>query len=90
MKIEIKEHAGFEAARRGISEEFVKFVVTNPQQKISSKKGRIIVQNRYDDKSENKEMLIRIIGTETSDMFSVITVYKTSKIAKYWVKEVER
>lgn len=85
MKIVIKEHASFEAERREISEELIKSVVQNPQQKIPSKKGRIIVQNKYYDKMENKEMLIRVIGTETSEKFDVITAYKTSKVSKYWI-----
>ena len=85
MKIVIKEHASFVAERREISEELIKSVVQNPQQKIPSKKGRIIVQNKYYDKMENKEMLIRVIGTETSEKFDVITAYKTSKVSKYWI-----
>ncbi len=86
MEVVIKEHAGFEAERRGIAEEFIKFVVKNPQQKLPSKKGRVIVQNKYYDQAEKKEMLIRVIGIETSERFDVITVYKTSKISKYWME----
>jgi hypothetical protein len=44
------------------------------------------VQNKYYDSVEGKEMLLRIVGIETSEKFNVITVYKTSKIAKYWVE----
>jgi hypothetical protein len=29
-------------------------------------------------------MLIRIIGEELDDIFYMITVYRTSKIEKYW------
>jgi len=86
LEVIIKEHASFEAERRGISEEFIKSVVKNPQQKLSSKKERVIVQNKYYDKVEKKEMLVRIIGIETSKKFTVITVYKTSRISKYWVE----
>lgn len=86
MEIEIKEHAKFEVKRRGIPEEFIKFVVKNPQQKLPSKKGRVIVQNKYYDQAENKEMLLRVIGIETTEKFNVLTVYKTSKISKYWMK----
>ncbi|MBM4141791.1 MAG: hypothetical protein FJ242_10010 [Nitrospira sp.] len=86
MEIKIKGHANFEAGRRGISEEFIKFVVDNPQQKLPSKKGRVIVQNKYYDQEEKKEMLLRVIGIETSEKFEVITVYKTSKISKYWIE----
>lgn len=89
MKVIIKGHAGFEAERRGIPEEFIKSVVKNPQQKLLSKKGRVMVQNRYYDQDENKEMLLRVIGIETSEAFHVITAYKTSKISKYWAKKGE-
>jgi len=44
------------------------------------------VQNKYYDQSEKKEMLLRVIGTETSEKFEVVTVYKTSKINKYWME----
>ena len=86
MEVKIKGHAIFEAERRGISGEFIKFVVNNPQQKLHSKKGRVIVQNKYYDQEEKKEMLLRVIGFETSKKFEVVTAYKTSKISKYWVE----
>jgi len=35
---------------------------------------------------KKKEMLLRVIGIETSEKFEVITVYKTSKSSKYWVE----
>lgn len=53
---------------------------------MPSKKGRVIVQNKYYDQAENKEMLLRVIGIETPEKFDVLTVYKTSKISKYWVE----
>ena len=87
LEVVIKEHARFEAWRRGITEEFIRFVIKNPQQKLSAKNERIIIQNRYYDKIENKEMLIRVIGVETSEEFIIITAYKTSKINKYWKEE---
>jgi hypothetical protein len=89
MNIIITNHAGFEARRRNISEDFVKYVILNPQQKLYYKDGRVIVQNRYHDEIEVKEMLIRVIGVEIEEIFKIITVYKTSKIEKYWKKEDE-
>jgi hypothetical protein len=44
------------------------------------------VQNKYYDSVEGKEMLLRIVGIETSEKFNVITVYKTSKVVKYWIE----
>jgi hypothetical protein len=87
LEVVIKEHAIFEAKRRDITEEFIRFVVKNPQQKLPAKKGRVIIQNKYYDKTENKEMLIRVIGIEKFEKFIVITAYKTSKINKYWKEE---
>ena len=86
MNIKITHHAIFETNRRGITEELITSVVNNPEQKLSSKKGRVILQNKYYDKSNSKEMLLRIIGAETSEGFTVITVYTTSKVSKYWVE----
>ena len=86
MEVILSEHAVFEAKRRDIDEGLIRSMVIKPQQKISSKRGRIIVQGRYQDQIEDKEMLLRIIGKETIDKFEVITVYKTSKIKKYWIE----
>ncbi len=30
-------------------------------------------------------MLLRVMGEETAAFFEVVTVYKTSKIKKYWM-----
>jgi hypothetical protein len=86
LKIIITDHALFEAVRRGIAEESIISVINNPQQKLPSKKGRVILQNKYFDKATNKEMLLKVIGTETAEGFTVITVYKTSRISKYWTE----
>jgi len=80
----VTEHAKFEADRRNIPEELIKSVVEVPQQKLSSKKGRVIVQKKYYDETEGKEMILRVVGIESVEEFRVITVYKTSKIDKYW------
>ena len=89
MKIIITNHAGFEARRRNIKEDFVKYVILNAQQKLYYGDRRVIVQNRYHDEIEGKEMLIRVIGIEIEEVFRVATVYKTSRIEKYWKKEDE-
>lgn len=88
MEVIIKSHATFEAERRGIPTKFIIFTVNNQQQKLHSQKGRVTVQNIYCDEIEKKEMLLRVIGFEISEKFEVITVYKTSKVSKYWVEGV--
>lgn len=87
MKAVFSEHALFEMKRRRIERELVEEVVGSPQQEISSRKNKIILQSRYLNNLENKEMLLRVIGRRTGREFLVITVYSTSKIDKYWQEE---
>ncbi len=87
MNIIFSEHAIFEINRRNIKKENIENLVKNPQQKLAAKKNRIIIQGKYIDISQNKEMLLRVIGEELENSFYVITTYKTSKINKYWKGE---
>jgi len=84
MKIVFSEHALFEMEFRKINKEEIERLIGHPMQKLPAKKNRIIMQKRYNDDIENKEMLLRVIGKELENSFHVITVYKTSKIEKYW------
>jgi hypothetical protein len=83
----VTAHARFEIQRRGIEETDVITLINKPQQRIPSLKGRMILQNKYFDKTEGKDMLLRVIGKESPKGFVLITAYKTSKIEKYWMKE---
>ncbi len=84
MKIVFSEHALFELEFRKINKEEVERLIEHPMQKLPAKKNRIIMQKRYNDDIKNKEMLLRVIGEALENIFHVITVYKTSKIEKYW------
>jgi len=84
MKIIFTEHAMFQMQRRKIRKEDVESLIKSSCQKIRSKEGKTIFQNKYFDKILKKEMLLRVIGEERGEGFVVITVYKTSKIEKYW------
>ncbi len=87
MKIIFSEHALFEIELRKIKKEEINRVIHKPMQKIPARKNRIIMQGIYYDTIEQKEMLIRIIGEEMKNAFHIITVYKTSKIEKYWKED---
>ncbi|MFQ5924812.1 MAG: DUF4258 domain-containing protein [Dehalococcoidia bacterium] len=80
----ITEHAWFEMNRRQVSEDHVRSVAENPQQTLTIGGGRVVHQSRYFDPAEAREMLLRVVAEEREDDFYVITVYKTSKIDKYW------
>ena len=88
VKVVFSEYALFEMRRRGIEKGSVKEVVERPQQQIPSRNNKIILQSKYLDSLQNKEMLLRVIGRRTREEFFIITVYKTSRIEKYWQKEI--
>lgn len=87
MEIIFTSHALFEANRREIPEEIIRNLIMNPQQNFQTKNKRFIIQGKYYNDIAGKEMLLRVIGNKVEDAFKVITVYKTSKIDKYWIKE---
>ena len=87
MKILISGHAKFEAKRREISMKTIMDIALTPQQKIKTASGRIICQSRMHDPATNQEKLFRVIVKDAKEIRTVITVYKTSKIAKYWQTE---
>jgi len=70
--------------RRGISEHEVKDVIKNPDQFIEYEKKRLVYQKKSFDRAQNKWYLFRVILEKSNKNVIVITVYKTSKIAKYW------
>jgi len=86
-KIVITKHALFESKRRDIPLILLKKYIKKPQQIIPLKQNKFVYQSKYFDKIYNKEMLIRIIITGSEKEHKVITVYKTSKIEKYWRKK---
>lgn len=86
MEFVITDHARFEAQRRNIDLHFVKSIIENPQQKVSSRRNRLVFQSKFYDKILGKEMLMRVIVEQSGDILRVISIYKTSKIGRYWMK----
>jgi hypothetical protein len=76
-------HVLEEMARRGISQEIVMAAVTDPEQIVPGRNQRRIYQSRFNFGAE-RLYLVRVIVDETLDPAVVITVYRTSKIDKYW------
>jgi hypothetical protein len=61
MKIIFSEHALFEIEFRKINKDDIEHLIGHPMQKMPARKNRIIMQSRYYDTKEKKEMLLRII-----------------------------
>lgn len=80
---EISRHARDEAAIRGIPLALIEQVLDNPEQMVPEKSGRVTYQSRirFED---GKEYLIRVVVAARATPPVVVTVYRTSKISKYW------
>lgn len=78
------DHALLEMARREISEEAVKDVLANPEQTEMVREGRAVYQTRRVMNEPPKMYLLRIFVDIDTEPPCVVTVYRTSKIEKYW------
>lgn len=89
VKIIFSKHASSEMKRRQIDENTVKSIFKTNPQRLAGVGETIILQGKYFEPAYQQEMLLRIIGKELEADFFVITVYRTSKIDKYWQEETE-
>lgn len=78
-------HAYLQMQRRGISEEIVKNVVAGPEQRLVAGRGREVFQSRVI--MAGKMYLVRIFVDFDRRPPEVVTLYRTSKISKYWRDE---
>jgi hypothetical protein len=83
MTFELSPHARDEIARRAIPLDLLESVLQNPQQVVSERIGRKAYQSQLDF-GTGKIFLLRAIVEDAVDPANVVTVYRTSKIAKYW------
>ena len=76
-------HAEEELLRRKISKKTIELIVNDPDQILKLEDYIIIYQSiiEFDNK---KKYLVRVVVSENKDSKTLITVYKTSKIKKYW------
>jgi hypothetical protein len=68
--------------RRRIPLAVVESVLANPQQKVPEHGDVICYQSKID--INQKEYLVRVIVNERLTPAKAVTVYRTSKIRKYW------
>ena len=82
MRIRYSKHAEEQLKERHLSKRMVSNVLLKPQQILPGKKLRKIAQSIV--KLEGLDFLIRVIYEEKGKDLEVLTVYKTTKIEKYW------
>ena len=78
----ISNHAKEQMEFRQISLEIVMSVLSNPQQ-IHTVKGKRIYQSIINFEGEG-DYLVRVFVNIEKEPYNVITVYRTSKIEKYY------
>ncbi len=83
----ITEHARNEMVRRQISESEVASVLSSPEQVEMVNEGRAVYQSRFQIGDPPKTYLFRVVVDIDSIPPVVVTVYRTSKVSKYWRTE---
>jgi hypothetical protein len=79
----ITEHARLQAARRNVPEYLVLSIARSPEQEIAVRAGRQIRQSQVTF-ADGKLYLVRVVVDVLASADEVVTVYRTSRIAKYW------
>jgi hypothetical protein len=83
MNYRLTEHVLEVMRERRIAPETVESVLQNPQQVIPASNGRKAYQSRLEMGGSNV-YLVRVILDDRIDPAVVVTVYRTTKIGKYW------
>jgi hypothetical protein len=80
----VTEHARMEMLRRQITEQEVARVLSMPEQILEVSQSRFIYQARSAWGMPSKSYLLRVFVDTDRWPPDVVTVYRTSKIDKYW------
>jgi hypothetical protein len=78
-------HALEQSRRRGLEQAVVAAVLLRPQQRLVLRRGRDLLQSIIE--IDRRRYLVRVIVDVDRDPAHVVTVYRTSRIGKYWSEE---
>ncbi len=83
MRWRVSNHAQEQVRRRRISMELLESVMEHPQQIVPQADGTEVFQSQLDF-GDGTIFLLRAIVNIDVDPAIVVTIYRTSKIGKYW------
>ena len=83
----LTDHARFQMERRCITEVQITQVLSAPEQTEIVRSGRKVYQSRIEFDEPPKTYLLRVLVDVDPQPPEVVTVYRTSKIEKYWRDE---
>ena len=78
------EHAVQQMARRGIDEDTARATLRSPEQEGWARPGRRVFQSRHEEPGSGKRFLLRVFLDVDRTPPVVVTVYRSSKIQRYW------
>jgi len=82
LNFSISKHAVEEMARRQISLELVESLMNHPDQIVEAHGGLVCYQCL--STKNGKPGLLRAITNDAANPKNIVTIYRTSKIKKYW------
>jgi len=80
----LTDHARYEMERRQITEAVVAQVLSAPEQVEVVRSGRVVCQSRVEFGKPARTYLVRVFVDIDREPAEVVTVYRTSKMGKYW------
>jgi len=83
MRFRISRHAREELVSRRIPADLLQAVLDRPEQVVEEHGGVRAYQSKFEFE-RGKMFLVRAIVAEEADPPVVVTVYRTTKITKYW------
>ena len=85
--VRISNHAKEQMDERGITEQMVLEIIRNPDQTIPEDDDKLIYQSLRFFVEEGRDYLVRVFVNIVKEPHLAITVYRTSRIEKYWINE---
>lgn len=82
--VTVTTHAAEEMERRAISISEVMAVLAAHEQEIPVRPGRVVVQGLQGSGGDRPQYVLRVVVDVEDEPPTVVTVYRSSKIRKYW------
>lgn len=83
MRYRLSKHAQDQKRDRHIGSAEIDAVVNHPEQIVEGERGNKIHQSRI----RGGHMLLRLVIDDRKDPATVVTIYPTSQISRYWRKD---
>lgn len=84
IRYRLTDHARLEMQRRQIPESQIASVLAEPEQIQIVRAERVVYQSRVKVQNSEQTYLLRVFVDLDREPPDVVTVYRTSKIDKYW------